>query len=213
MALLRPHLTRENHQRLLADARHKTKRDVEHQIACLAPKADVTTVLRKVPSVATTEAPALNLVALAEAAPPVVAVVVGAPQVMAPVAPSPRAALTPLAADRYVLKVTMLVADLERRRMAEVLRPRLEPISGSASRGGTRHVPAAMRRAVWRRDGGRCAFEGPHGRCRETGRLELHHVVPFARGGPTTVANLALRCRAHNAYEGDLAGLAPARHP
>jgi hypothetical protein len=28
-------------------------------------------------------------------------------------------------------------------------------------------------------------------------------VVPFARGGPTTTENLALRCRAHNAYEAE----------
>jgi hypothetical protein len=33
------------------------------------------------------------------------------------------------------------------------------------------------------------------------GFLEYHHVVPFADGGETTVANLELRCRAHNAYE------------
>jgi hypothetical protein len=32
--------------------------------------------------------------------------------------------------------------------------------------------------------------------------LEFHHVVPFASGGPTTVENLQLRCRAHNAFEG-----------
>jgi 5-methylcytosine-specific restriction endonuclease McrA len=54
---------------------------------------------------------------------------------------------------------------------------------------------------VWKRDGGRCAFVGADGRCTERGLLELHHLVPFAEGGPTTSANLQLRCRAHNAYE------------
>jgi hypothetical protein len=33
------------------------------------------------------------------------------------------------------------------------------------------------------------------------GFLELHHAVPFAMGGATTVETLELRCRAHNAYE------------
>jgi hypothetical protein len=47
----------------------------------------------------------------------------------------------------------------------------------------------------------RCAFVGTDGRCRETGQLEFHHVVPFARGGPTSAANLQLRCRAHSAFE------------
>src|SRR5687768_1140674 len=40
VALLRSHLTPENHQQLLGAARHMSKRDVEHQIACLAPKPD-----------------------------------------------------------------------------------------------------------------------------------------------------------------------------
>jgi 5-methylcytosine-specific restriction endonuclease McrA len=64
-----------------------------------------------------------------------------------------------------------------------------------------RHVPAAVKRAVWSRDQGRCAFAGPHGRCSETGFLEYHHVAPFAAGGATEASNLELRCRAHNAYE------------
>jgi hypothetical protein len=55
---------------------------------------------------------------------------------------------------------------------------------------------------VWTRDDGRCAFVGADGRCRETGWIEIHHVVPFARGGPTTAENLELR-RAHNAYEAE----------
>lgn len=65
----------------------------------------------------------------------------------------------------------------------------------------TRYVPAEVKRAVWTRDAGRCAFVGAAGRCRETGFLEFHHVVPFAAGGPTDAVNLQLRCRAHNAHE------------
>ncbi len=63
-----------------------------------------------------------------------------------------------------------------------------------------RGIPAAVRRAVRERDGGRCTYVDERGqRCRETALLELHHEVPFARGGPATVENLRLRCRAHNA--------------
>jgi hypothetical protein len=61
----------------------------------------------------------------------------------------------------------------------------------------------AVRREVWRRDGGRCAFLGATGRCTERGFLELHHVVPFAAGGNATASNIELRCRAHNAYEAE----------
>jgi 5-methylcytosine-specific restriction endonuclease McrA len=64
----------------------------------------------------------------------------------------------------------------------------------------SRHIPASVRRAVWARDGGRCAFVAPDGRrCGETAFLEFHHVRPYARGGPATVENIELRCRAHNA--------------
>jgi hypothetical protein len=45
---------------------------------------------------------------------------------------------------------------------------------------------------------------GTHGRCSERGFLEFHHVIPFADGGETSVANLELRCRAHNQHEAAL---------
>ena len=66
-------------------------------------------------------------------------------------------------------------------------------------------MPASVKRAVWARDGGQCAFVGTEGRCTARGFLELHHVEPFALGGPTTIDNLQLRCRAHNAYEAEMA--------
>lgn len=67
----------------------------------------------------------------------------------------------------------------------------------------SRHVPAAVRRAVWARDEGRCSFVGPAGRCPERGFLEFHHREPFADRGETSVANLALLCRQHNQWEGE----------
>jgi 5-methylcytosine-specific restriction endonuclease McrA len=60
-------------------------------------------------------------------------------------------------------------------------------------------VPAAVRRAVFSRDEGRCTYCDETGeRCRETHGLELHHLRPFARGGEHTAENITLRCRAHN---------------
>jgi 5-methylcytosine-specific restriction endonuclease McrA len=93
----------------------------------------------------------------------------------------------------------VLVEQLERSRCAAARRPR----AGSRVSSTARRVPAPVRCEVWARDEGRCAFIGADGPCRETGRLELHHVVPFARGGPTSVGNLQLRCRAHNVYEAE----------
>ncbi len=69
----------------------------------------------------------------------------------------------------------------------------------------TRHISADVRRRVWQRDLGQCAFVGERERrCRERGFLEFHHVTPFARGGGASVENIELRCRAHNQYEADL---------
>jgi hypothetical protein len=63
-----------------------------------------------------------------------------------------------------------------------------------------RYVPAAVRRSVFLRDEGRCTFADHSGRrCSETHRLELHHLIAFARGGESTERNLTLRCQAHNA--------------
>jgi len=95
--------------------------------------------------------------------------------------------------------LTLLIADAERTKFAATDRPRDATTAVSTKR----RVPAAVRRAVWRRDGGRCAFRGTQGRCTERGCLEFHHVVPYADGGETSVANLELRCRAHNRYEAE----------
>jgi 5-methylcytosine-specific restriction endonuclease McrA len=94
----------------------------------------------------------------------------------------------------------LLVADLERTRFSKTVHPRTAHIVNAHSR----HIPAAVKRTVWQRDAGRCAFNGAHGRCTETGFLEYHHVVPFAVGGQTSAGNLELRCKAHNQYEADL---------
>src|SRR5688572_28696768 len=77
------------------------------------------------------------------------------------------------------------------------------PRRARPSQAGSRGIAARVRRAVWKRDGGRCAFVGRHGRCTQTRYLELHHIHPHGLGGPATVENLALRCRAHNVYESE----------
>ena len=66
-------------------------------------------------------------------------------------------------------------------------------------------MPVAVKRAVWVRDLGRCAFVAQDGRrCGERAFVEFHHVHPYAAGGEATVGNVELRCRQHNAYEARL---------
>jgi len=68
-----------------------------------------------------------------------------------------------------------------------------------------RNIPVAIRRAVWSRDAGRCAYQSKNGRrCGSSEAVEFHHQIPWARCRAHTVDNIALRCRAHNQYEAEL---------
>jgi hypothetical protein len=232
--LLASHLTTDNHQPVLAAAQHKSKREVEEQIAALQPLPPVPSSVRRLPEriakVPVAAAPAAIVLEGAprstprgETAEPAKAHPVRtAPPVVAPLAPERYKVQLTISGDTHAKlrraqdllrhavpngdpaaifdrALTLLVADLERRKLGRVARPR----PATAAKAGGRHVPAAVRREVWSRDGGRCAFLGAGGRCTEQGLLEFHHVIPFARGGPTNTANLQLRCRAHNAHQAE----------
>jgi 5-methylcytosine-specific restriction endonuclease McrA len=227
VGLLAPHLTDETLEPLLEAARGKSTRDVERLIAALHPQPDIPASVRALPP---PEAETLPI----EASPAPAAVLpASAPVVPAPSALA-RPVIAPLAPTRYLLRLTigqethdklervrsllrhavpdgdlativdraltLLLRDAERAKHARTERPKTTEAEGTSGR----HVPAAVKRAVWSRDGGRCAFEGTDGRCGESAFLEFHHVVPFATGGPTNVENLQLRCRAHNQHEATL---------
>jgi hypothetical protein len=61
------------------------------------------------------------------------------------------------------------------------------------------HIPAAVRREVWSRDEGKCTWPlDSGGICGSTLRLEIDHVVPRGRNGPSTIGNCRLACKFHN---------------
>jgi hypothetical protein len=146
--------------------------------------------------------------------------------------PPPRAAIEALAPDRYRFQVTIGGETLEKLRLARDMLRHANPSGDDAaildraltsllldlakakfaatdaprpSRGTgleSRHIPAEVRRVVWLRDLGCCAFVGAEGRrCKERAFVEFHHVRPFAVGGAPTADNIQLRCRRHNDYE------------
>lgn len=224
--LLAPHLTAENHRDVLASARHQRKAAIERLVAFLHPKPAVPSTIRKLPMAH----PAVKPVT----APSVTPAVQSPPSAAPPAASAVRHTVAPLAPERYRVQLTisrethdklrrvqalarhiipdgdvaaifdraltLLLAELERRRCAATASPR----SSREATDGSRHIPAAVKRAVWQRDEGRCALVGRHGRCTERGFLEFHHVHPYAAGGVASVANVQLRCRAHNVYEASL---------
>jgi hypothetical protein len=58
----------------------------------------------------------------------------------------------------------------------------------------TRVIPVRIRRALHARDKGCCTFPG----CQQKAFLDGHHILHWAQGGPTSLANLALLCRFHH---------------
>jgi hypothetical protein len=74
---------------------------------------------------------------------------------------------------------------------------------GSKDDGRSRHIPANIKKAVYKRDKGRCAFVGSNGkRCNSQHNLQYdHYPVPYARGGSSTVDNLLLLCAKHNRHD------------
>jgi hypothetical protein len=103
---------------------------------------------------------------------------------------------------------------LEARRYAKTSAP-CKGLSETRSVPNSRHIPAAVKRAVRERDGMRCRYVAEQGRrCSERDRLEFHHLHPFGLGGDHSPQNIRLMCRAHNTYlaEQDYGREAMARH-
>jgi hypothetical protein len=101
--------------------------------------------------------------------------------------------------------LSALLVQMEKQKVAVTDKPRAASSASTAASAFSRRIPAAVRRAVWLRDGGRCAFVAKDGRrCDARGFLEFHHARPYAAGGETSIGNIALRCRPHNGYEARL---------
>jgi hypothetical protein len=100
----------------------------------------------------------------------------------------------------------LLLADTLKKKAALTDRPRSGRSNGDESVATpTRAIPAVVRREVWRRDRGRCAFVDDAGqRCKATRAVEYHHIVPYGKGGKHESSNIALRCRPHNQHQADL---------
>jgi hypothetical protein len=77
-----------------------------------------------------------------------------------------------------------------------VERPRAKSAAAASATAG---IPAAVKREVWKRDGGRCQWPlDSGGTCQSPLRVEYDHILPRAMGGSSTPGNLRLLCRFHN---------------
>ena len=187
LCLLANHLTRENHRVILEAARYKSKREVEQQVATIAPKPDAPSRVRKLPAIVTCGQQAAGQAAIPSVRSETDTFVNAPPPV---ITGRSQSNISPLAPERYKVQITisretidklrrvqdlmrhvvpngdpavifdraltLLLGDLEKRKLAQVDRPR---VSGSHL-GKGRQIPAAVKREVWARDRGQCAFVG-----------------------------------------------------
>ncbi|MEA2749576.1 MAG: hypothetical protein QOI41_3719 [Myxococcales bacterium] len=219
LVLIRPHLTEQNVEELVAAVAGKTQRQVEELLARLAPKPDVPSAIVELGAPSNDAKPTLFAGAEASHVPS-----------------APRARIEPLSEARYKVQLTasaelkgklerardlmrhrnpsgdlavvidaamdLLLAKLDKERLGKVKAPRA-PAKPRAGSGSGSHcgsaIPAGVRRAVFERDGEQCTFVDEAGeRCPQRAHLELDHIEARALGGTNAASNLRVRCRAHN---------------
>jgi hypothetical protein len=114
--LLRPHLTVENHEAILARASGRTRREIDALVAQLAPQPDVVSSVRKLPTRQTTLRPpaaaeALALLGPSAAEPTVQPLAKPAAEPTAtappPLRPAARPIIQPIAPERYRVQFTV----------------------------------------------------------------------------------------------------------
>ena len=226
VVLLAPYLTVATAEELLAAATHQTNVEIERLIAERYPRPDVFAWVTPNPPASLTGPPEQHAPGRVEVQP-------SSCQLSARTV-GERAKVKPLSSQSYHIQFTMdretdnllryaqallghrvpagdvaqvfklalqaFIPQLEQGKFAATSNPR----PGRGSSRNPRYIPADVKRAVWARDGGRCAFVSETGhRCEATSRLEFDHVLEVARGGEATVEGIRLRCRAHNQYQAE----------
>ncbi|HEY6105051.1 MAG TPA: HNH endonuclease signature motif containing protein [Anaeromyxobacteraceae bacterium] len=229
LTLLGQVLTGENAEELVARAAYRTTADVGHLVASVKPRSAPKEGIRRLTDGPIAPSPAERPLEEGDRErEPLPLQGEAAPALTGPALPRP-AEMRAVSEGQWSLRVTidgackddletlamMLSHKFPRKDLAAVLheaircgiekhgkrRGAVKPAREvkATSPGNPTTVPAEVRRQVWERDQGRCAWVGSDGkRCGSRWQLELDHVDPAARGGPPTLANLRLACRAHN---------------
>ena len=228
LVLLAPHLTQENAEELLAAAANQSKAKIEMLLVQRKPKPDLPAWIQPLASGPLHSGPAregapghvesgiagsLSPVALFEQAP------AGVEQ---------RSRTIPLAPQRYgyqfssdeefqtdLTEATELLGDAVApgdlaaifKRVLKAALPVLrkqkfgaakKPGRCRAPKPGSRRIPNSVKRAVWKRDGGRCTYVSDDGRRCTSRKVQYDHIEEVARGGLSTESNVRLLCHAHN---------------
>jgi len=217
LALLSKYLTEENHLDLLRRARGKTKRELLELLAHLAPRPDVKSTIRKLPTRGAPGSPR------ATAAGPT-----GSLEPLSPTAYRLQLNTTPQLKEKLELArdlmshsnpsgdlavvveraLDLLLSKLNKQRFGQLAsaaransepgtRKRETPVHESQRK--RRHIQNAIRRQLVARDGLCCTFTSETGqRCTTRAFLQIHHDHAWSKGGADTLDNLRLLCASHN---------------
>src|SRR5574341_131437 len=224
LALLGPVLTEENAEELVARAAYRTKEEVEHLVVSVKPRPAPREGIRRLPE-PIAPSPSQSPVEERDREREPAQSQAEAPLALE----APRTEIHAVSEGQWSLRVTidadckedletlamMLSHKFPRKDLAAVLH---EAIRCGIEKHGKRQgavkpartvkaippqdptfVSAEVRRQVWERDGGHCAWVGSDGkRCNSRWQVQVDHIDAAARGGPATRDNLRLACRAHN---------------
>lgn len=208
IARLYPHLTCDNSRKLLEQVAGASKQDVMSLVAALqtepAPAKDVITPVPSPGNQSQEPSSGLSANAVAEIIPPPLHRFhfTGDNELLTMVARL-RGLLRHRHPDGRLEDIFKEAARALLEAMERKLRPKDEgqtETKAQARRNGSRFVPRRVKRVVWARDCGRCAYVASDGRrCESREALEYDHILPWADGGRSDAAdNIRLLCRAHN---------------
>lgn len=227
VSLLAPHLNHRNHRQIIRSAVGRNTRQIEALVATLAPTPDRPDRVKFLGTPVAVEA------ARAAETPPTPAAASDAmsalpqepPREPSPFFQQPQRVHFSFTADERLLAAVERAKELLQNkygkpefehvffeavgallekidpdvRAVKARAPRVAPVDGERRRA----TPSWVKRAVWRRDRGRCVFRGDGARlCGSRAGLQYDHVLPWALGGRSDdPANIRLLCRRHNALE------------
>ncbi len=212
IVLLAPHMKEESPEELLAAARHRSKREVEQLLADRRPKPSVPSSIRRLPvRGGSQDMPLFAVSSVSSPKRDAREEPLGLQRFRTQFTASERTH-DKLTEARALLRhqipagdmaeifdraLSLLLVELRRTKLGETKQPR--PTRTGQDNPPSRHIPAAIRRAVAARDGGQCTYVDENGRrCSATELLEFHHTKPWARSRRHSADEIVLLCRPHN---------------
>jgi 5-methylcytosine-specific restriction endonuclease McrA len=197
LALLKHHLTPDNHQELLAGIDGLSCRAAKEWLATRFPAADLPERIRQLPT---------RVEPLSE-------------DRFALQVTISRSLRDEIELVRYLMRhrnpngdletvlgdaIAALRSQLEKQKLGATTKPRSRPAvppTRAPKATASRHIPSATKRAIVEKDGLRCSFVGVDGRrCECRAFLEFDHVEPVGLDGGHGEDNVRIFCRAHDQY-------------